>query len=123
MCLSSAPLFPRKVPEFREHLEHGSNMAAVCIHVLHKRFSHSLKSGQARNNFVSTLKQGLVTFQDGGSTISLILLLPIPPQIIFQNRCFDVCTLLASTHRYTKDSYSIMGIARGGVKVCFYEGM
>lgn len=98
-------------------------MAAVCIHAVHKRFSHSLKPGQAGNNFLSTLKQGLVTFQDGGWPISFILLLPIPPQIIFQNRCFDVCTSLVSTHRYTKDSYSIMGIARGGVKVCFDEGM
>ncbi len=52
-----------KVSEFRGHLVHGSNTVAGCIHVFHKDFCHSLlKSGQARNDFLSTLKQGLVTF-------------------------------------------------------------
>lgn len=83
------------------------------------------KSGRARSYFLSTLKPGwsLCLFQVEDEP-NWFIFLPISPQIIFHKRCFDVCTPLASTHRYTKDNYSILGmLGGGGVDVFFCKGM
>lgn len=53
LCFSAVPKNSSK-----ELLKLGTNMGSAYT----QRFIHSLKSGKARNSFLSTLKQGLVTF-------------------------------------------------------------